>query len=389
MKNGDMKTIFNDSACIETTKTNPGLHMEETKPGRTGGKRKLVLHFDIRNTVLVCDSVTNVSMEQALNSFLTGVAWGKANNSEWHWHSYTPSLTPPAPNTTTIYKFLEKMLVKTPVDRTNLRIATGDFTHTSMGEGFLPVFQEHLQLLRWRQDPVEHLTMSGKNGKQYHYILPSVYRIIHKLYEDGRDFAVIFRTYGLDAKNVLSSLSHGLSGNHPYFPNTVEMNVNKIPGKVHRPSDQPIVFEIQDKNAKNGEGTSVYSGDREIYTMLSQTEGICAFQDDFPCWQGNNYHHRSAKPLYIDPHDENVHHIFFDDNIRTFEHDSIVDVRVFESPDAKEARSISNQEACRYERMNMIQADLLKAIKDTEYFVKAVQTCEEKYSKYLQDVANS
>ena len=384
-----MKTIFNDSACMETTKTNPGLHQEETKPGRTGGKRKLVLHFDIRNTVLVCDSVTNVSMEQALNSFLTGVAWGKANNSEWHWHSYTPFLTPPAPNTTTIYKFLEKLLVKTPVDRTNLRIATGDFTHTSMGEGFLPVFQEHLQLLRWRQDPVEHLTMSGKNGKQYHYILPSVYRIIHKLYEDGRDFAVIFRTYGLDAENVLSSLSHGLSGNHPYFPNEVEMNVNKIPGKVHRPPDQPIVFEIQDKNAKNGEGTSVYSGDREIYTMLSQTEGICAFQDDFPCWQGNNYHHRSAKPLYIDPHDENVHHIFFDDNIRTFEHDSIVDVRVFESPDAKEARSISNQEAVMYERMNMIQADLLKAIKDTEYFVKAVQTCEEKYSKYLQDVANS
>lgn len=389
MKNGDMKPITDDIACMDTTNDNPsGVNNVKTKTGRIDGKRKLVLHFDIRNTVLVADSVTRVSMEQALNSFLTGVAWGRAQNSEWHWHSYTPSLTPPAPGTTTIYKYLEKLLVKTPADRTNLRIATGDFTHTAMGEGFLPVFEEHLHLLRWRHDPVEHLTMSGKNGKQYHYILPSVYRVIHQLYEDGRDFSVVFRTYGLDAKNVLTSLSHGLSGNHPDFPNPLDMKVNTTHGKVYRKPNEPIVFEIKDGKSKNGEEASVYSGDREIYSMLSQAEGICAFQDDFLCWQNNNYHHRTAKPLYIDPYDQTVHHIFFDDNIRTFEHDSIVDVRVFESPDAKEARSISNQEAAMYETMNMIQADLLQAIKDPEYFVKAVRTCEEKYSKYLDDVSN-
>ncbi|XP_056001234.1 uncharacterized protein LOC125653996 [Ostrea edulis] len=381
MKNEDMKPPVNNKACMETTIADPGVIQEKTKVGRIGEKRKLILHFDIRNTVLVADSVTKVSMEQALNSFLTGVAWGKANNSEWHWHSYTPSLTPPAPDTTTIYKFLEKMLVKTPVDRTNLRIATGDFTQTAMGEGFLPVFQDHLHLLRWRHDPVEFLTMSGKNGKQYHYILPSVYRVIHKLCEDNRNFSIVFRTYGLDAKNVLSSLSHGLSGKHTYFPTPLDIDINTNVGNVYRKPNESIVFEMQDKKCRNGEETSVYTGDREIYTMLSQTEGICGFQDDFLCWQGNNYHHRSAKPLYIDPFDKDVHHIFFDDNIRTFEHDSIVDVRVFESAGGKEARSISNQEAVNFEKMNMVQADLLEAIKDSEYFVKAVQTCEENYSK--------
>ncbi|XP_061195331.1 uncharacterized protein LOC133203577 [Saccostrea echinata] len=385
MKNDDMKPPLNDEACLETSIVMQG----KTNAGRTGGRRKLVIHFDIRNTVLVADSVTKVSMEQALNSFLTGVAWGRANNSEWHWHSYTPSLTPPAPGTTTIYKFLEKLLVKTPADRTMLRIATGDFTHTAMGEGFLPVFEDHLHHLRWMHDPVEHLTMCGKNGKHYHYILPSVYRVIYKLCEDNRDFSVVFRTYGLDAKNVLTSLSHGLTGKHPDFPTPLDIDVNLTPGKVYRKPDEPIVFEVQDKKSRNGEGTSVYTGDREIYTMLSQTEGICAFQDDFLCWQGNTYHHRSAKPLYIDPFDKDVHHIFFDDNIRTFEHDSIVDVRVFESPEAKEARSISNKEAVQYEKMNMVQADLLEAIKDVDYFVKAVRTCEERYSKYLEEFANS
>ncbi len=45
--------------------------------GLRENKRKLVLHFDIRNTVLVADSYSNVHVEQALNSFLTGVTWGR------------------------------------------------------------------------------------------------------------------------------------------------------------------------------------------------------------------------------------------------------------------------------------------------------------------------
>lgn len=39
--------------------------------------RKLILHFDIRNTILVFDSLTKDDVEQALNSFLAGVTWGR------------------------------------------------------------------------------------------------------------------------------------------------------------------------------------------------------------------------------------------------------------------------------------------------------------------------
>lgn len=49
-------------------------------------KRPLVLHFDIRNTVIVTDSTNNVSIEQALNSYLTSVAWGTVDASgNWQW----------------------------------------------------------------------------------------------------------------------------------------------------------------------------------------------------------------------------------------------------------------------------------------------------------------
>ena len=381
---GSERSVYN----AEKTEQVPVMKKSENgvgeKPIPNGRRRKLIIHFDIRNTVLVADSITNVSMEQALNSFLTGVAWGKcSNDSNWHWHSFDTSLRPPEADTTTFYKFLEKKLVKTPSDRTALRIATGDFTQTDLGKGFLPVFQSHLKFLRWKFDDVPKLSMSGQNGKLYHYILPSVYQLIHKLEEDQRDYAIVFRTYGLDAKNVMSSMNVGLSGQHPGFPTPLNLSINLEPGSVTRDNNNSIIFKIKD--GKSPSGTSQYSGDREIFQMLNSSNGITGYKDDFLNWQNNNYHHRNAKPFYVDPYNDDVHHIFFDDNIRTFEHDSIVDVRVFESEGCKSARSLSNTEAAKFEHVCMVQADLLEAIRDTDYYVKSVTECERNYAEYLAD----
>lgn len=47
--------------------------------------------------MIVADTVTNITIEQALNAYLTGVLWGKElNGSEWEWHSKKPTLLPPA-----------------------------------------------------------------------------------------------------------------------------------------------------------------------------------------------------------------------------------------------------------------------------------------------------
>ena len=65
--------------------------------------------------------------------------------------------------------------------------------------------------------------------------------------------------------------------------------------------------------------------------MLSSTEGLCGFVDDFKFWQDNTYHHTAGKPLWIDLSDTSVHHVIFDDNIRVTDDDSIVDVRVLDT----------------------------------------------------------
>lgn len=40
-------------------------------------RKKLVLHIDLNNTILVSDAVTGQGTLAALDSFLTGVTWGK------------------------------------------------------------------------------------------------------------------------------------------------------------------------------------------------------------------------------------------------------------------------------------------------------------------------
>ncbi|KAL4227070.1 hypothetical protein ACF0H5_015044 [Mactra antiquata] len=347
-------------------------------------RKKLVLHFDIRNTVLVADSVTNVSVEQALNSFLTGVVWGREGpEGEWIWYSDQISLTPPTNDVITYYKFLEKKFVKNTADRTALRLATGDFVHSEIGSRFKPYLQQHLDLLKWRhefdQETHDILTMSGLDGQQYNYIVPALYKCIHYLVETKREFAIVFRTFGLDAPNVIKSLECGLKGNHPGYPKSLDLKINDIIGTVKRSDSEPTVFIELDKDSKQ-----TFVGDRAIYDMLSQKTGISGFRDDVNYWLENSYHHQTAKPHLIDPHDEDVHHIFFDDNFRTFEDDSIVDVRMFETRDAENARSLAKTEVAQFDNICLVQADLIKCIEEENYYVDRIRECESNYNLFLQ-----
>ena len=46
-----------------------------------------------RNTILVADSVTNIGVEEALNSYLTGVTWGHLDSQKrWVWDSDIPTI---------------------------------------------------------------------------------------------------------------------------------------------------------------------------------------------------------------------------------------------------------------------------------------------------------
>lgn len=348
--------------------------------------RKLILHFDVRNTILVADSVTQIGVEQALNSYLSGVTWGYENEAgEWEWVSKEPSLNAPEPGCMTYYKYLEKRLVRTPTDRGTLRQHTGDFTQEELGAMFLPYFVKSLNDFEWTHPEQDKtLTMRGENGKLYHYILPAVFQLIQHLHDTNRDFAVIIRTYGMDAPNVLKAISHSLQGNHVAFPNLPLLNfkVNSKPGSIRRHQDGTITATL-DQDDQN----YFFTEESEMYEFLSNQTGVCAFVDDFLYWQNNNYSSSCAKPLWINPEHTSVQHIFFDDNIRLTDSDSIVDLRMA-GRDSGAANthfsSVSLKNTEKFENMCLVHADLLQSTADINYFIDKVKLCETNYSYFLK-----
>ncbi|XP_076469116.1 uncharacterized protein LOC143299671 [Babylonia areolata] len=355
--------------------------------GGSGPRRKLVLHVDLRNTILVADSVTNVAVEQALNAFLTGATWGEEKEGRWEWVSDQPSIKPPAQGKVTYYKFLERQLVRTPSERTVLRLATGDFTSTPIGTMFRTDFLRHLASLKWNygEEKGEHrlLTMAGTDGQRYHYILEGLYRLIQHLHEAGRDFALVIRTYGLDAPNALASLAHGVKGHHPGFPRPMPVPVNRATGNIRRPERDVIVLEAFRSQGRR-ELLAKLTHERDIYRFLSRSLGISGYKDDFQFWQSNGYNHHAGKPLWIDPQDVHHHHLIFDDNFRALDEDSIVDVRVFSKEDNTRAYSLSKTQLSRLEDVCLVQADLLESIDDRDYFLRKVDLCEANYSRMLK-----
>jgi len=392
-------------------------------------KRKLVLHFDVRNTILVSDSATHDNVEQALNSFLTGVTWGREEPTGWVWYSDRPSLRAPCRGVITYYKSRERELVRSPADRVILRRITGDFTRQPIGRKFRKYFEAHLRLLEWNVAPSSDsitnfrsdesapavassvqkeptgtkpevfsidrkLTSVGADGRLYHYLLPSFVKMLYDLHADGCRFSIILRTYGVDAPKVLESIAHVVDGNHPLFPGKLPIGVNRRPGRIRRQPAGRIRCELPP--TADGTDTVVMDSDVDIYRYMSDVEGICGFVDDFRFWQEHDYAHSDGKPLWINFADRDVQHIFFDDNIRVSDAEGIVDVRLFDGDRASTSgsgcqtavRSLSIEEIAPLKNMCLVQADLLECTSNVDYFINSVRLCQANYSEWQQRQQN-
>ncbi|CAG6021030.1 unnamed protein product [Menidia menidia] len=102
-------------------------------PGN-GRSRKLVLHVDLNNTILVSDAVTGHGTVAALDYFLTTVTWGKmSKQGVWEWLSDAPSLLPPRSDAVSYYSQFGRVKAFTSV----------------AGRPFRGVLDQHLELLLW------------------------------------------------------------------------------------------------------------------------------------------------------------------------------------------------------------------------------------------------
>ncbi|XP_071406509.1 uncharacterized protein [Pithys albifrons albifrons] len=327
----------------------------------SGRRRRLVLHVDLNNTVVVADAFTGQGPGAALNTFLSTVTWGRAGaTGDWEWVSDRPSLCPPCPGALSYYSCHGR---------------DPAFTEAGPGRSFRSLHARYLRLLEWPGRPHDALSVPGESGKRYHLILPSFFRLLDSLHRDGRAFAVVFRTFGTDLPRALQAVSSALEGQHPQFPTLLDvaLPVNLTPGRILS-SKQEVVL------TRGAERLSTREDGRKLYNYFSSFEGIGGFQDQFDWWARNQFFSQGGKPLWIDPHDPEVHHIFIDDNIRLDDADTIVHPQVFSERGSSSLRTVPTSEL--YD-VCLVQTDLLEAIADENYFLHCVRRCEENYDRYL------
>ncbi|KAL1021197.1 hypothetical protein UPYG_G00010050 [Umbra pygmaea] len=331
-------------------------------------KKKLVLHVDLNNTILVSDAVTSQGTVAALEYFISTVTWGRmSQKGKWEWMSDSPSLLPPCIGAVSYYSQFGRV---------------PGFTSSAEGRRFRGVLDEHLAMLRWPEELKRdrELTVKGEDGQLYHWILPSFFQLLRDLVAEGREFAILFRTFGSDLPRVLSAMSRVLTQtSHPLFPDlpALKLNVNEMPGQICCSKKGVVMSRAEDH-------FSTHDGERALYQYLSFVQGLGGFQDHFDWWARNDYSNLGGKPLWVDPFDQNVQHIFIDDNIRQNDKDTIVHPKVFLEQGGSETRTASTSEL--YD-LCLVQTDLLRAISDPGYFSQRINICQENYDRNLQQGA--
>ncbi|KAM6976989.1 uncharacterized protein FYW47_001835 [Aplochiton taeniatus] len=285
---------------------------------------------------------------------------------KWEWLSDSTSLLPPCEGAVSYYSQFGRV---------------PGFT-SAAGRRFRGVLDEHLALLRWPEglNGDRELAVKGLDGKLYHWILPSFFQLLKDLVAEGREFAILFRTFGSDLPSVLAAVSRALTeGAHPLFPDLpdLKLSVNMSPGQI-RCTQKGVVL------SRSEERLSSREGERELYQYLSSVHHLGGFQDHFDWWSQNSFSLRGGKPLWVDPFDPHVQHIFIDDNIRQNDEDTIVHPKVFMGPGGSETRTAYTSEL--YD-VCLVQTDLLRAISDPGYFSRRVAICQENYDRNLQQGA--
>ncbi|KAM4651819.1 uncharacterized protein O3C94_014177 isoform 2-T5 [Discoglossus pictus] len=282
---------------------------ESPCPGALTGpqikKRKLVLHLDLNNTILVSDAVTNQGPHAALNMYLSTVTWGQLSDTgEWEWLGDRPSVAPPRPGAISYYSQFGR---------------SSDFTNTPVGHRFKETVARHMELLEWTGEPDRVFTLRGEDRKKYHYILPSFFHLLQSLHQQGRDFCVLLRTFGTDLPSVLPAVQSAMMGNHPLFPQlkNVPLTVDLTPGRIRCSNREAVLTRGSERVTTKGDKSN-------IYKYFSNVTGIRGFQDHFDWWARHSFTNRGGKPFWVDPDDCDTQHIIIDDNIRLSEEDTIV-----------------------------------------------------------------
>ncbi|KAK9905768.1 hypothetical protein WJX75_005992 [Coccomyxa subellipsoidea] len=380
-------------------------------------KARLILHFDINKTVLMSDKAQGANTDHMVNVLLSECAWGRLEpGPKWVPVGRLATDRPSNdPQLMTYRSYLDSFLLPfrvgsgPEVEQDNSRAKHLRQSHKRKftepgepGEMFRGVYEQLKAALALPCETRAAVDSSSKSqylfGGGARHILPSFFNLLKHLQAQKRDFSIIFRTFGADILEVVDEMNMFATGQHPCYPEVrmdgsdgsatdLRMSLPESTGAFVRTTARPdgtvllegaseavlkeseLSRETLQRSADAGEGrllTDFSAMHSAIMAKTSRGNRAYAFRDYYPFWKSRNERSRAGKLLLLDPADQDVIQIFFDDNIG---HGAahIVDVR-----NAATGEGLAFQDVV---GRHIVKVEPLNAILDPQYFVRAVHGC--------------
>lgn len=381
---------------------------------------KLLIYFDINKTIMFGDSVQNCSAFESFKSVCMSYSWGSLDSeNKWKLEHNKFSLEKPREGLMNYKQYLEKYICRKktkeemPNDNerfnTNKKIKEHQLELTSLffndgepGETLKKEFNEKLEKIKINKKVEEKIKNNPlfqklfKDG--YYSIFLSLFFTIIYLSEENRNFSIILRSFGEDANIVISEFNEFCEGNHPLFDGDIfkkyyfdgthnskdyrfkkencgviyrySSNINDtylITNEIERLKEKPKSIEDSIDKNKILKGKEIFEGLNK--KLISGEINSYAIRDEYQIWSIEEEKKEYSKIMLMDPNDNNVHSIFFDDYLKESDIYSIIDCRDINTGLSMHYNDIINK--------YIFRTDSLRACSENDYFIKKIREAED------------
>lgn len=353
-------------------------------------KTKLVVHFDINETVLVGDEAGGDTREDSLNKILAKSAFVKIPNGSLemgksmddsdtivpiHWWdgSLIGESDDKVPPLYTGWDWPEGCC---PYYRTAFKKLSKQFVYNH-GKPYQALYHEMQRRVAFNHPNKDNLP------DILSHLLPALFDTIQSLTERSQPVRFVFRTFGTDLPDIAEAVTAFSRGQHPDYPTLV---------RPHLELPRELLFRARWKyDGDNNEGTYcllkyddpetvVATGDAEIVEFLGSLP-MCGINDDYEFWAGNEWEPWAGKPVWVPSTSSTSsaeHHVLFDDNIHNLESDSIASVRRIQ--DDGTYRLLSGQEIQEMQGVHLIRVPTIEPILNRQWFVEQIDRAQAKFA---------
>jgi len=351
--------------------------LEQEPPTKSSSQTPLLLHFDVNKTILLSDSLIMKSIEDGIREGISELFWGVVHPNDtgaevWEWTGTQPSVDPPTSvNSTEKLRNYQQFCKAEVSDKDERKKAMRSFSLVT-SENSKNEMEKWVRLALQKMElpkevvHTQEAQASGLKGSTF-VMLPAFFHLVSALQDQGRKFAIVFRSFGDDHEKIKTEWNSFCELRHPVFSKLVQ-GTGPLDGSAAHPDRR--IHEIHTlyrddrgpmlilgtftngpssakwdawakskpkpkEDTRKGRdfvreelGSSTVDGVPELQTWLHQVlknGETAAIKDDWAWWQFHGEQSMGGKLLPLIG-GEDTQQIFFDDNVE-IDDPRIVDCR--------------------------------------------------------------